>query len=228
MGKKLISFCVFGNKPMYDVGAIKNAKLVSKIYPGWIARFYVPYGYNKSIVDELISLGCEIRFCDDWTPGLNPLWRILPYFDKDVDAFISRECDGRLTEREALIVNQFMESDCTFHIIYDHTAHASREISAGMFGIKSKCVIPNLTNKVNSYVNGGYIEYANQMYRDNFYGADEIFLKEYVFPHVLSQAMIHSDIKKYGKEIPLPVLVDRTMFIGNKFDENDKPYFSKP
>lgn len=227
MGKKLISFCVFGNKPMYDVGAIRNAELAKLIYPGWIPRFHVPYGYDESLIKRLTDLNCEIRFCDDWTFGLNPLWRILAYFDKDVDLFISRECDGRLTTREALVVDQFVKSDCDFHIIYDHTAHIPREISAGMFGMKSSCVIPDLQESLNSYVNGGYLEYVSQMYRENFYGADEIFLKHFVFSYVFSKSMIHCDTLKYGKEIPLPHLEDRSMFIGNKFDENETAMFKK-
>ena len=208
---------------MYDIGAIKNAKLARTIYPGWIPRFHVPYGYDKTVIDQLTDLGCELRYCDDWTPGLNPLWRILPYFDKNIDVFISREADGRLTEREAMIVDQFVNSDYVFHNIYDHSAHAHRDVSAGMFGIKSGCVIPDLKNNLNSYVNGGYLEYKNRMYRPDFYGADEVFMSEYVWPHVINKSMIHSNFNKFGRDIPLPRLSDPSMFIGNKFNADDSP-----
>jgi len=36
MKKKIISFSLWGDKPMYTIGAIKNAKLAEEIYPGWI------------------------------------------------------------------------------------------------------------------------------------------------------------------------------------------------
>lgn len=40
MIKKIIAFSLWGDNPKYTVGAIKNAKLTSEIYPGWISRFY--------------------------------------------------------------------------------------------------------------------------------------------------------------------------------------------
>ena len=37
----LITFSLFGDNPLYCVGAVENARLAKEIYPEWIARFYV-------------------------------------------------------------------------------------------------------------------------------------------------------------------------------------------
>ena len=51
--KKVISFSLWGTTPMYTVGAVKNAELAPKIYPGWICRFYVSNDVPPPILDEL-------------------------------------------------------------------------------------------------------------------------------------------------------------------------------
>lgn len=55
VGKKIVSFVVFGSKREYTFGAIENAKLIDKIYPGWIGRFYIGDDVSKDIVDEINS-----------------------------------------------------------------------------------------------------------------------------------------------------------------------------
>ena len=41
MNLKIISFCLWGDLPKYNVGAIRNAELAQKIYPDWICRFHI-------------------------------------------------------------------------------------------------------------------------------------------------------------------------------------------
>ena len=48
--KKIIAFSLWGDNPMYTIGAIKNADLALDIYPDWVCRFYV----GKSTPDEII------------------------------------------------------------------------------------------------------------------------------------------------------------------------------
>ena len=37
---RVISYGLYGSKPKYLIGAIRNAQLVKVFYPGWTARFY--------------------------------------------------------------------------------------------------------------------------------------------------------------------------------------------
>lgn len=38
--KKVISFSVYGDKPIYLIGAEKNIEAAVEVYPDWICRFY--------------------------------------------------------------------------------------------------------------------------------------------------------------------------------------------
>jgi len=38
--KKIISFCLYGNNPLYVDGASINIEYAKKCYPGWICRIY--------------------------------------------------------------------------------------------------------------------------------------------------------------------------------------------
>jgi hypothetical protein len=49
--KKIISFSLYGNSPMYNIGCIENAKLKKEIFKDWIMRVY----YNNSVPQETIS-----------------------------------------------------------------------------------------------------------------------------------------------------------------------------
>ena len=48
---KYVSFSLWGNKPLYNVGAIRNAELMWEIYPDWKMILY----YDNSVPSETIS-----------------------------------------------------------------------------------------------------------------------------------------------------------------------------
>ena len=49
--KKIISFSLYGNNPMYNLGCIENAKLKKEILKDWVMRVY----YNNSVPQETIT-----------------------------------------------------------------------------------------------------------------------------------------------------------------------------
>ena len=36
-----ISFCLWGNKGCYNWGALENALIAQKLFPGWTCRYYM-------------------------------------------------------------------------------------------------------------------------------------------------------------------------------------------
>ena len=50
---KVISFCLWGKDPKYNIGAIKNAQLVNEIYPGWTGRFYCGQSVSKTTIKQI-------------------------------------------------------------------------------------------------------------------------------------------------------------------------------
>lgn len=134
--KKIISYSLWGNTPMYNVGAIQNAYIAQKIYPGWISRFYIGHSVPDETIKKLSEMdNTEIVMVgtpDSWT-GM--FWRFFAIDDSDVAIF--RDTDSRLSERELLAVNEWLYGDKPLHIMRDHPQHTER-IMGGMWGVKSK------------------------------------------------------------------------------------------
>ena len=51
--KKVISFSLWGNNPIYTVGAIRNAELAQLIYPEWVCRYYIGHCVSDKILNKL-------------------------------------------------------------------------------------------------------------------------------------------------------------------------------
>jgi hypothetical protein len=133
--KKIISFSLWGNNPKYTVGAVKNANLAGKFYPGWVCRFYCATDVPIDIIRELKKTS-EVVICDDRPDWRFTTKRFLPMSEDDVERVIFRDTDSRFSDREVAAVNEWIESDEILHVMKDHPFHGGFPILAGMFGIK--------------------------------------------------------------------------------------------
>lgn len=134
--KKIISFCLYGESPIYNRGAVENAKLINEIYPEWKGRFYIEKKVSTKIKNEIKIHGSEvIEF--EIQEGMNPMMtRFLPLEDPEVDVWISRDCDSRISNKEKIAVEEWLASGKTFHLMRDSHNHYY-PIMGGMFGIKN-------------------------------------------------------------------------------------------
>jgi hypothetical protein len=206
--KKVISFCLWGNKPKYCIGAIKNAILAKDIYPDWICRFYcsncVP---NETIIELRKFSNVEIILLNKDGNWKFNAYRFLAISDFGLDAIIFRDTDSRLNLREKLAVDEWMNSDCRLHIMRDHPSHAIYPIFAGMFGLKGKSII-NIEDLLNDFNS------ENQEH----YNYDQLFLFKYIFPELNSSSLVHDEI--FNKN-SFPSQRNDYEFVGEVFDEND-------
>lgn len=176
MGKKVISFCLFKDRPKDSFNAIANCFLSPGIYPGWICRFYVDETVPKGIVDLMRTFDhVEVVEMPRHRGSEAMLWRFLPASDSDVDVFISRDCDSWVSTREAVCVDEWLKSNKNFHIIRDHCYHINK-IMGGMWGCRNH-ILPEMR------------ELVEEFSKNNTY--DQGFLAEYIYPKVLDTAMIH-------------------------------------
>jgi hypothetical protein len=203
--KKLISFSLWGNNPVYTQGAIRNAELAKEIYPDWVCRYYIGRSTQSDIVEKLRQFdNTEVIEMDndgDWT-GM--FWRFYPAGEEDVDVVIVRDCDSRLNNREKEAVNEWLNSDKGFHIMRDHPWH-NTAILGGMWGSK-KGVTPNIKNQIQEYVKG------------NFWQVDQNFLRDIIFPIVKDNSIVHDEF--FDKK-PFPSNREKDRFVGQAFNEND-------
>ena len=140
---KIISYSLWGNNPIYTIGAISNAKLAQEIYPDWISRFYVDASTVPSnIIEELKKYNnVQIVYMPDNIGWSGSLWRFYPAVEDDVSVMISRDCDSRLNLREKACVNYWLSrTDRKVMTIRDTCAHQS-QMMGGMWGVRDRYLI---------------------------------------------------------------------------------------
>jgi hypothetical protein len=202
---KLITFSLWGDNLKYTVGAIRNAELAPKIYPGWTCRYYIGQSTPDPIKWQLETFDhveiVEMPTPGDWT-GM--FWRFYAAGEEDVEVMISRDTDCRLGNREKAAVDEWLKSDKGFHIMRDHPYHKF-PVLGGMWGAK-KDAIPNMKELIESW---------NQQDR---YGTDYEFFAHAILPLVDNNTLIHDEF--FGGS-PFPAKRNNLEFVGEVFDEND-------
>jgi hypothetical protein len=201
---KIISFSLWGSNPKYCVGAIKNAELTNIIYPNWISRFYVHKNVDQKYINQIKNLNSQVFVMEEDPDWKAMMWRYLPAKDKDVELFISRDCDSRINNREKSAVDQWFGSDKKFHIMRDHPHHGF-SILGGMFGAKKDGF---------EILNNSITEFNFQ----NSYGTDYNFFNSNLYPKIKQDSLVHDDF--FDKK-PFPTMRLNNQFVGAIFDEND-------
>jgi protein O-GlcNAc transferase len=231
---KVISFSLWGNDPKYTRGAIRNVQLASALFPDWRCRFYVGKSTDYSFTENLQSLTKDwVRYArvdGTWEPMCGGssthapkveiyhvpeegdwrgmFWRFEPAAENNVEAMISRDCDSRLSLRERVAVNEWMESSKGFHIMRDHPWHGT-EILGGMWGVKRN-MLPDMR------------ELMADWHQEDRWQTDQDFLKAKIYPRVVNASMIHASFcgfEAHAQDFPMARL--GTEFIGQVFDENE-------
>lgn len=208
---KVISFCLWNNKPQYIVGALKNAELAKIFYPGWFVRFYMSSQENNiALQEQLMDIGEHVQIIlvdqpPDWRLMLA---RFLPASDEEVDVFISRDTDSRPCLREKNAVDEWLHTDYVCHCMRDHPWH-SVPMLGGLFGLK-KGAVSNMTDLL------------NQWPAENRLQTDQEFLAQKIWPLVKEKTLSHDPYFSHlfgGK--PFPDSRRAYEFCGATHDEND-------
>ena len=209
--KNIISYSLWGNKPMYWVGALENIKMAAEFFPGWVCRFYIDKDAEPTLIDTIRGNNVEVYFVDKKTYPNGMFWRFAAAFDKDVNIFLSRDCDSRFSIRELTAVNEWLKSDKDFHIMRDHPQHVV-PILGGMWGCRNNIFKNyNFKGELNSWC-----------HRMND-GADQDFLDKIVYPQIKHLAIEHSEfnISSGMPIISFPTERKDYEFVGDVFDENN-------
>lgn len=199
--KRIISFSLWGNDPKYWYGAVDNVRLAQELYPEWICRFYIDIHSDKKLIDLITKLPCEIILKEPRQAFSGLFWRFLAADDAEI--MICRDTDSRLSERERIAVEQWLDSDKQFHIMRDHPHHFVL-IPGGMWGCKGMEGMEEL-------IEG----YPYQCLK----GTDQLFLSQMIYPQVSEWAMIHDSYDLFGDSIPFPTERNGDEFVGRIFDQ---------
>lgn len=209
--KNIVAYSLWGNHPMYWVGALRNIELVSKYFPGWICRFYIDDSSDKELIDTIKGENVEVILVKSKDSFHGMFWRFWAVEEPDVDIYLSRDCDSRFSDREFTAIQEWLESDKDFHIMRDHPYHTV-PILGGMWGCRN-----GILRNVNF---SQTIEKWNQFHRK---GIDQDFLAQVIYPFVKDKSLEHSEFNlRFGQEIrPFPTKRIDYEFVGDIFDEND-------
>ena len=186
--KKLVSFCLYGNKPLYCLGMIENAKNIAIRMPTWYVRVYycdVPEGILKILRDYNCDLVKCVSKGHNWE-GM--FWRFYPWHDPTVDVWLSRDADSRITDREIVLIDEWLRSPSTFHIIRDNPQHGI-PILGGTFGVKNQqfSVRYPTFKMIDQYLKKIRIHNNKSTER----GPDQKFLCSIVWPMISGDHMAH-------------------------------------
>jgi hypothetical protein len=205
MGKKIIAFSLWGDNPKYCVGAVKNCELALQFYPEWTCRFYVGKSTPTTYITQLIDFkNTEVFVMKQTGNWVSTFWRFLAIDDSSVSITLLRDTDSRLGERERAAVDEWLVSDKHFHIMRDHPGHGT-PILAGMWGVKYGTNI-NFYNEINKYT------------KKDFYGVDQNFLADIIYPIAKTNSVIHDE---FFQKNNFPTKRKQYEFVGERYDENN-------
>lgn len=215
MGKKIISFSLWGDTAMYTSGAMQNAVQCANVYPGWICRFYIGDDVPEHIVDNLERHENTevVKMFEEENDWQGMFWRFYPIGEEDVDLVVFRDTDSRPSFREKEAVDEWISSGKILHIMRDHPYH-SEPIMGGMWGCKPKELLSILNSKVYQE-NGSPIKTSFKEVIDNWLiaeeklrpsftlenrekGIDQQFLRKVVYELLYPEAWIHDSYPQYN------------------------------
>lgn len=216
--KRVISFTLFGPDPMYSVGAVANAALAARLYPGWVCRFHIGDSVDRAAIAELAGMpNTEVVLhtgeAEDYTALF---WRFEGLDNETVGTWLFRDCDSRIGLREVSAVKAWSVSDAQFHVMRDHPAHVL-PVSAGMWGARGEGarklapLLPEHPSAEHSMV-------------------DQVWLRDVAYPVMSSSLYVHADAGMGfdGETIhPFPYQRRPTdtgfEFVGQGFTEDERP-----
>jgi hypothetical protein len=189
--KRIIAFSLWGNIPYYTVGAIKNALLAKIYFPEWICRYYYDNSVPNEIIKKLKSLdNTELIYIEKPSGATRfkqlgqygSLWRYAVFNDDDVEIWMVRDTDSRISPYEKKYIDEFINSN---KIIHSFRNESEPLLRAGMMSFKNYSLI-GCNYEDNRIVDGKKLDIKammNYINKDNtpFY-CDEKFLKDKLLP----------------------------------------------
>ena len=181
---KIISYSLYNNRPKDVINAIINCLLIPKIYPGWVAKFYID-DTIPNCIDKLLRTFdyVEVVMMPRHRGSEAMLWRFLPAADYHT-TMISRDADSWISVREKACVDQWLASNKNFHIIRDHCYH-SQKVMGGMWGARNG-ILPKMKEEVEKFS------------KNNTY--DQGFLADIIYPNITHDLMVHYGNPQYNNQ----------------------------
>jgi hypothetical protein len=142
-------------------------------------------------------------------------WRFLAAADSDVEFAIFRDADSRLGARERAAVDAWIASGRGTHVMRDHPMH-DVPILGGMWGVRGG-VLADMAARVAAETRAPRRPVALQI--------DQEFLAADIAPIVRHDWTEHDE---YFARMPFPTRRRGREYVGQPFDEHDRPLIAGP
>jgi tetratricopeptide (TPR) repeat protein len=176
----VIAFSLWGKAPFYAYGAMINLMLSRTVYPGWTCRYYVAADVPRPAVAFLRDNGADVRAIEDEYPGVGLFQRFLVMNDRTVGRFLVRDCDARLSQAEADLVQDWIDGGLPFHVMRDHVMHNELMIGC-LWGGRTDCGI-DIVDLMRRYFTVG---------PNAKYGQDQRMLGRMLWPLIRNRCLVH-------------------------------------
>lgn len=192
--RNIIAYSLWGSNARYIEGAYRNAWLVRDLYPGWTCRFYCDVTVPPRVRSMLEELGCQLVVAQQPSKQFYEgyFWRFMVWSDPQVDRFLVRDSDSLLSAREKAAVDEWLQSDRSFHVMRDFYGHTEL-ILAGMWGGVGG-LLPPIQELITAFRPMGSVARA----------IDQIFLRQMVWPLIRSDVLIHDSVYTLFDARPFP------------------------
>lgn len=211
---KVISFSLWGDKPIYQVGSIRNVRLAKEFYPDFQCWFYV---HQETVPEATVRQlrefdNVKIIYKSGDLSKIKPMmWRFEAIDEPGVELNMSRDVDTAILLREKFAVDEWLNSDKLLHIMRDHPWHCY-PIQGGMFGVKKSDI--TWKDKIDSFV------------QELNYTYDQQFLQHTIYPLYKDNCIVHASFHKLEgdmcRDFPIPHEHDDYRFVGEYIYENEK------
>lgn len=192
--RNVIAYSLWGSNRRYIEGAYRNAWLVRDLYPGWTCRFYCDVTVPQRVRSTLEKLGCQLVVAQQPPKQFYEgyFWRFMVWSDPQVDRFLIRDSDSLLSVREKAAVDEWLQSNRSFHVMRDFYGHTEL-ILAGMWGgVAGR--LPPIQELITAFRPTGSVARA----------IDQMFLRQMVWPLIRSDVLIHDSIYALFGARPFP------------------------
>jgi len=221
------------------MGALRNAELVPKYFPGARAVFYANtyttpssllYKLRNNPNVELMLFNIE-KIRDRWlwpapliTFNVYPAWRFFAAEDlAHWDYMMFRDAQSRITDREQAAVQEWLLSNNDFHVMRDHPSH-NGSILSSMWGMKRRgydALKFNMTGFVEEYVRANPYTLTNDF--------DQTILRSRIWPMIRATTRVHDSYTCGTQELRgkcttgfATVRSDDGNFVGNQYNAADE------
>lgn len=211
----VVAFSLYGTGAKYVVGAVENARLVKRHYPGWECHVWVKPDVPMEVC-ETLKWNDAILHSSVFPNGMFD--RFLAHDLPGVERYIVRDVDSRIGAREAAAVGEWIKEGTQLHVMRDHPYH-SQGMMGGMWGWW-----------VWGAVRFNMDRACRDIARDIRYGRDQEFLIQHAWSLPATRT-VHDSCGTFDGTRNWPVGVGAVAgvyggaFVGEYIDEHGRPNY---